>query len=140
MARMVGEQGIVHAADLQQPLIDEVHNRAQDAGILDRIVLHCAGAYNLPLPDDSCDLAVLIATLPQVPDRMAALLEVRRVLKPGARLAISEELPDPAYTPARVVRSWAEAAGFEFAVKNGNPFCYNLVFTNAKTADVEIVG
>lgn len=117
MARMVGEEGTVHAVDLQQPMVDAVRERADQADLGNRISAHCSGAYALPLPEDSCDLVVVIATLPQIPDRLAALLELRRVLKPGGRLAVSEELADPAYVPSNVERSWIEDAGFEFVEK-----------------------
>lgn len=132
MARMVGDDGIVHAVDIQQPLLDELQDRALDAEVADRIRVHNCGAYNLPFDDNSCDLAILIATLSQIPDKLSTLLELRRVLMPGARLVISEELPDPAYAPARTVRNWAEAAGFVLAGKTGSFFCYNMVFENEK--------
>lgn len=44
----------------------------------------------LPLDDDSCDAALSTFTLCTIPDAMAALGEVRRVLKPGATLHFLE--------------------------------------------------
>jgi SAM-dependent methyltransferase len=44
----------------------------------------------LPLPDDSCDAALSTFTLCTIPDVVAALDEIRRVLKPGARLHFLE--------------------------------------------------
>jgi ubiquinone/menaquinone biosynthesis C-methylase UbiE len=44
----------------------------------------------LPLPDDSCDTALSTWTLCTIPDAVAALLEVRRVLKPGGTLHFVE--------------------------------------------------
>ena len=72
----------------------------------------------------------MVATLAQIPDRYGALLEARRVLKPYGRIAVSEELPDPAYVPARLVRYWLEEAGFEVTDRGGNPFCYHLIAEN----------
>ncbi len=132
MARMVGEEGVVHAVDIQRPMLRKCEQRALEGGVAERVRFHHCGVNSLPLADNSIDLAVLIATLPQVPDRPGALLELRRVLKPGARIAISEELPDPAYVPAGVTATWLEDAGFRKEGKTGNPFCYSLVYVNDK--------
>lgn len=129
MARMVGPQGLVHAVDLQQPVLERAQARVVEAGCGTQVRFHCAGAYELPLEDDSIDLAVVIATLGQIPDTLLALLELRRVLKPGARLAVSEELPDPGYMPAGLVRARVTEAGFLYAGRTGSPFCYSMIFT-----------
>jgi ubiquinone/menaquinone biosynthesis C-methylase UbiE len=72
-------------------------------------------------------VAFMAAVLGQLPARTLALDEVRRVLKPGGRLAISEELPDPAYTPSPLARRWAVEAGFRYGGLTGNPFCYTML-------------
>jgi ubiquinone/menaquinone biosynthesis C-methylase UbiE len=133
MARMVGEQGMVHAVDIQLPMLHLTGCRLRELGLRSRVRLHHCGANSLSLPDSSIDLAIAIATLAQVPDRYGAFLELRRVLKPGARLAISEELPDPTYVFSGVLRRYAEDAGFQRVAKNGTPFCYNMVFVNGKS-------
>ena len=134
LARMVGEGGRIHAVDLQQPLIDRTRQRLLAAGLQDRVQLHCCGAEALPLGTESVDLVVMIATLPQIPDRFAALSEVQRVLKVGGRLVLSEELPDPAYVLPSVSRHWAEEAGFRFVAQLGTFFCYSVLLekTNSR--------
>jgi ubiquinone/menaquinone biosynthesis C-methylase UbiE len=124
---MVGPEGTVHGVDMQAPLVEQTRRRVEAEGVAKPVRLHCAGAHALPLATGSVDVAVLIAVLGEIPDRMGALLELRRVLKPGGRLAISEELPDPAYQPAQRVRRWAEAAGYQFGGQTGTPFCYSLI-------------
>ena len=96
MAQRVGDGGIVHGVDLQQPLLNKAKVRVASSGLMGRVRLHCSGAYELPMADESVDVAVLIATFSQIPDKLSALAELYRVLKPNARLIISEELPDPA--------------------------------------------
>ncbi len=131
-AHMVGERGRVHAVDAQRAMLAATEHGAHAEGVSSRITLHHAGAYELPLPDDSVDLAILVSTIGEIPDKPAALSELRRVLKGGARLGISEELLNPAYVLAGSVRRWAEEAGFFFVAKTGSPFCYHMAFANAK--------
>ncbi len=131
MANRVGANGLVHAVDIQRELLVAADKRLAGAGLSERVHLHWCGAYDLPLADDSVDVAVLIATLPQIPDRFRALAEVRRVLKPEGRLAISEEVADPSYVPPNVTRGWAEEAGFIYGGRSGSLFCYNMIFFNS---------
>ena len=131
-AHMVGENGRVHAIDVQNALLGTAERGAQAEGIRSRITFHHAGAYELSLPDDSIDLAILVSTLGEIPDKPAALSELRRVLKGGARLGISEELLNPAYMLASSVKRWVEDAGFSFVAKTGSPFCYHMAFVNSK--------
>ncbi len=130
MARLVGPEGRVHAVDIQAPMLERTRVRLQEAGLTARVELHHAGAYHLPLPDDSLDLVVAIATLPQIPDRIQALNELRRVLKPDGRLILSDEMPLPSYVPAQTVRNWLRLTGFRYAGQMGTPFCYSLVYAN----------
>ncbi len=44
----------------------------------------------IPLADNSCDAGVLTFTLCTIPDPMAALSELRRVIKPGGALHFAE--------------------------------------------------
>ena len=130
MAHMVGDDGTIHAVDIQRSLLEQAQTRVAAAGVAERVQFHHSGAYQLPLPDASCDLALVVATLSQIPDPLAALWELQRVLKPGARLVVSEELPDPAYVSPRVTRARLEEAGLTFRAKSGNFFCYTMLFTN----------
>jgi ubiquinone/menaquinone biosynthesis C-methylase UbiE len=57
---------------------------------------------SLPLPDDSCDSALVTYSLCTIPDAHAALLEVRRVLKPGGTLHFLEH----GLAPDESVRRW----------------------------------
>ena len=73
-------------------------------------------AQHLALPDDSFDAALTTFTLCTIPDPVAALHEIRRVLRPGARLHLAEHglAPDP-----EVVRWQRRLAPFQHAVFGG---------------------
>ena len=63
---------------------------ARDAPVPVTVVPGTAEA--LPLPDASCDAAVLCLVMCSLPDRPAALAEVLRVLRPGGVLAFLEHV------------------------------------------------
>lgn len=128
MARMVGAEGTVHAVDLQLPCIEHAAKRVAEAELSERIHFHHCGLYAVPLPAESIDLAIMIATLGEIPEPTLAMAELWRLLKPGGRLAISDEVPNPAYLRARQVRRLAERAGFRFGGKDGSPFCYSVMY------------
>lgn len=126
-ARRVGPEGKVIAVDLQPGMIAKVEKKVREAGVTN-VETHVASAYDLPLPDASVDRAFLVTVLPEISDPVKALREVRRVLKPGGVLSLTEEFYDPDY-PRRVTTiRWAEAAGFELAARLGNWWVYTLNF------------
>ena len=131
-ASPVSSQGRVHAVDLQPSMIERTQARVAEAGVGNLVQLHQVGLYDLPFADDSIDLAVLISTLGEIRDKPAALSELRRVLKPGARLGVTEEMLFTTYQLAGSARRWVEEAGFRFLAKTGSPLCYHMVFVNEK--------
>jgi ubiquinone/menaquinone biosynthesis C-methylase UbiE len=56
---------------------------------------HQSGAESMPLPDASFDVVLCQLGLQFIPDKPAALAEMRRVLAPGGRLALSVVGPTP---------------------------------------------
>jgi ubiquinone/menaquinone biosynthesis C-methylase UbiE len=73
------------------------------------------GAEELPLADNTFDSAVVTWTLCTIPDPMAALLEIKRVLKPEGRLLFVEHgsAPEPEIVKwqDRVDPLWSALAG-----------------------------
>lgn len=127
-ARLVGPGGRLLCVDLQMGMLRPLLRRVRQAGLAN-VSLHAGDAAALPLADSSIDLAYLIAVLPMLPDKQRALAELRRVLKPGGVLAVSEELPEPEYVPMRVTARWCRRAGFAPHTRRGNLWCYTLIFT-----------
>ena len=129
MARQVGVTGVVHSVDIQKPLLEQAQRRVDEAGVSARVRFHYSGAYDMCfLPAESVDIAVLIATFSEIPNGLLLLEELHRVLKPGGRVGISEEMPHPGYLPATVVRNRLQEAGFRYGGQQGNAFCYSLLY------------
>ncbi|MBM3386860.1 MAG: class I SAM-dependent methyltransferase, partial [Betaproteobacteria bacterium] len=70
----------------------QMHRLAQRRSARLGIAVELVGlsAERLPLPDDSFDTVVCTYTLCSIPDPLAALAEVRRVLKPGGQFLFCE--------------------------------------------------
>jgi SAM-dependent methyltransferase len=115
--------GTLEVLDLQPEMLDAVIGRARDAGIAN-VVARRGDAQELPYADASFDGAYLSAVLGEIPDRRAALRELRRVLKPGGRLVVAEVLLDPDYVPLGRLREDAGRAGFAFEERFGPSFAY----------------
>jgi ubiquinone/menaquinone biosynthesis C-methylase UbiE len=90
--------------------------------------VQAATAERLPLSDASFDLVLAIAVLPMLRHKSQALGELRRVLKPGSVLAVSEEILEPEYVPAMLMRFWCRRAGFTLAGQVRTAWWYLLLF------------
>lgn len=80
-------------------------------------VTYAAGsAEHIPLPDASCDAALLFFVWHHVVDRAAAALELRRVVKPGGTLFVQANFADrmPDVWWFRVVPEWREVDRAQF--------------------------
>ncbi|GAA1862356.1 class I SAM-dependent methyltransferase [Asanoa iriomotensis] len=80
-------------------------------------VTYAAGsAESIPLPDGSCDAAVLFFVWHHVVDRVAAAQELRRVVKPGGRLFVQANFADrmPDVWWFRVMPEWRAADASQF--------------------------
>jgi ubiquinone/menaquinone biosynthesis C-methylase UbiE len=99
-------------------MLDHTLGRAHEAGIAN-IDGTEADARTLPFEDASFDAAYLVAVLGEIPDRGAALRELRRVLRPGGRLVVGELFGDPHMVTPGALRREAEAAGLRFERRAG---------------------
>jgi SAM-dependent methyltransferase/accessory colonization factor AcfC len=73
----------VTGVDIEPEVVEIGRRHAEEAGLADRCHFVCADAHSLPFPDDYADLIVSRGTLPFLRDKVLALREVHRVLKPG---------------------------------------------------------
>lgn len=122
-AERVGPSGRVTGCD-QSPAMLEVaaaKPTLQDAA---PITYRCCSADALDVPDDAFDLAFCQQGLQFFPDRVAALTEIRRALKPGGRAGVAVWCPleeSPAFDA--MARGLDEVLGKEVGdAYRGGPF------------------
>lgn len=84
LAGLVGPTGKVVAFDQSSDLLEVARKRAAERS-LTSLETRCGDAHHLPFPDSSFDLATCRHGVMFFRDVVAALRELRRVLKPGAR-------------------------------------------------------
>jgi len=128
VAQWIAPAGTLDVFDIQQDMLDAVMHRGFDQGLSNIIPSRGQAGDQLPYPDRRFDAAYLVTVFGEIPDPGVALRELRRVLRPGGRLAVGEVLLDPDYTSLRELRSRAEAGGFRFVRRYGSPFAYVAQF------------
>jgi SAM-dependent methyltransferase len=84
LAQAVGAQGHVTATDLSAELLEIAAQRARDRG-LNNFTIQTADAHALSFPDNNFDLATSRFGVMFFRNPVAALRELLRVLRPGAR-------------------------------------------------------
>jgi ubiquinone/menaquinone biosynthesis C-methylase UbiE len=120
---IAGWVGTVEIFDLQQEFLDHVMRRAAERG-LTNVFPTQGDATALPYEDDSVDAVVLTAVLGEIPDPVAALREVRRVLEPSGRLVVGELFGDPHFTTLATLKRQAAEAGLVYETHSGNRLAY----------------
>lgn len=98
-AERVGSSGSVTAIDLAPDMIDVA--RTTPAPAYPPIEWHVGDATSLPFPDDSYDAVLCQMGLMFMPDREAAVAQMRRVVRPGGRVVINT--PGPIQPPFEVM-------------------------------------
>ncbi len=123
MAGWVGPEGTIEIFDLQQEFLDHVMRRAAERDLAN-VVPAQGDATALPYEDDSVDAVVLTAVLGEIPDPVAALRQIARVLDPGGRLIVGELFGDPHFTTQSALKRQAAEAGLAWETHSGNWFGY----------------
>jgi ubiquinone/menaquinone biosynthesis C-methylase UbiE len=97
-AAIVGSTGSVLGIDIAESLLDLGRKKSQQQG-LENIEFRCADFENLNLPSASFDAVVCVFGIFFVPDMLAAVRELWRMVRPGGKLAITswgEKVFEPA--------------------------------------------
>lgn len=105
------QQAYVTASDAAAGMIAVARDRAQGAaaGGDGRLQFVDGGADRLPLPDGSLDIVMSSFVLQLVPDRLAALREAHRLLRPGGMVAYVTWLDRDSREPFRPADEFDEA-------------------------------
>ena len=89
-SRLVGPEGEVVLADINDSMLKVGRDRLADKGIAGNIQFVQANAQCLPFPDDHFDCITIAFGLRNVTDKDEALRSMYRVLKPGGQAMVLE--------------------------------------------------
>lgn len=112
MARIVGENGSVIAADLQEEMLAIVRSRAETEGVESRILLHQCQSDSIGL-NETVDFALAFYMVHEVPDSERFLREIYSILKPGGKLLLVEPKFHVTHVAFNATVDLACAIGFE---------------------------
>ncbi len=91
---LVGSTGKVIFSDISQPLLQHCQALAQQMGVIGQCQFVHNPAHNLEsIPANSVDVVTVRSVLVYVQDKLRALREFYRVLKPRGRLSLFEPIP-----------------------------------------------
>ena len=90
LASAVGDGGSVTALDMSEELLESVRQRLEGSPLAGRVSLQVGDITDVPLGDTEFDLVWTSNTIHHVPDQVAGLRELWRLLKPRRRLALRE--------------------------------------------------
>jgi len=91
LAEAVGDGGQVTALDIDSMLLDNVKELLAGTLFADCVRYRQGSIDDLPFPSGSFYLVWCSRVIHHMPDMLAAVREIRRVLKPGGRFALRED-------------------------------------------------
>ena len=89
LARLVGPTGKVIAVDIQEKMLNRLHVRANKAGLSDRMMILASG-NSRQIKEDSVDFVAALHVIHEIEDQQAFFNDMRRVMKPGAKILMLE--------------------------------------------------
>lgn len=91
LAESVGKTGKAYGVDISSGMLEVARRRLDKAKLMDRVELYCGDAASLPYSDNTFDAAFMSFTLElfDTPEIPKLLEKLKRVLKPGGRIAVA---------------------------------------------------
>ncbi|MFQ5665297.1 MAG: methyltransferase domain-containing protein [Candidatus Binatia bacterium] len=139
LSAAVGDDGTVFAVDTEPNLVTYLRERS-DKEHTANLVPILASPDNPRLPVRSTDLVLIVDTFHHIDARLKYFARLRRLLKPGGRVAIIDwqkrELPVGPPPPHKIPRAQVveemEAAGYQLVAEPALlPYQYFLIFRSA---------
>jgi len=107
MADLVGEEGLVIAADIDAEMLERVRKRAEKAGVISRIRLHVGQKDRLGVKE-MVDFALAFWMVHEVRDQDRFFSEIRSLMNPEATFLLVEPR---LHVPEKMFREIVETAG-----------------------------
>ncbi len=107
-ATMTGEKGRAVGIDLVPEMLEHARENLRRT-VLNNVIFQEASAEEIPFPEGSFDVAISNGVFNLIPDKLRALKEVLRVLKPSGRFMIADQVltVEPSRDSESRVKNWA---------------------------------
>ncbi|MFQ5833707.1 MAG: class I SAM-dependent methyltransferase [Candidatus Thorarchaeota archaeon] len=129
VARAIQPDGTVYAVDIQEDMLEQLRSSMIKHSVENIVPVLADAGGRMPIEDNYADAAFGVTVLPEIPDKIAALNEIKRILKPGGLFADAELVMDPDWPLRRTVKRWAKEVGLVFRSQHGHALRYVLVFS-----------
>ena len=108
-AMMTGPSGKAVGIDLTPAMLQRAEKNLSKTDVTN-VVFNEGSAENLPFADGDFKVVTSNGALNLVPDKARAFGEIYRVLKPGGRLMVADEIliGEPPREKDKIIRSWAQ--------------------------------
>jgi ubiquinone/menaquinone biosynthesis C-methylase UbiE len=129
IARLLKGSGKVIAADLQQGMLDKLHQKIKGTAFVQRIVLHRCNSDSINLTEKA-DFVLAFYMVHEVPDQEKLFKELKEILNPDGRILIVEPNFHVSKTAFDEMLAKTKNAGFEILDRPKMFFSRTVVLGN----------
>ena len=131
----------VTGIDLTQEFCLAAEMLTTRVGLDEKVRFHCGSALDMPFEDGSFDLVCMQNSSMNIPEKEKLYSEVRRVLRPGGKLATQDVLSGPV-TPLHYPVPWAgdESVSFMISAPDFRELLGSMGFKELAWNDVTALG
>jgi arsenite methyltransferase len=97
-AKRVGPTGLAYGLDMTDEMLALARQNAEEAGVANVHFLK-GMIEQIPLPADSVDVVISNCVINLSVDKPAVMIEMKRVLKPGGRVGVTDVVAEDRLTP-----------------------------------------